>query len=92
MSRLDAVYIASPWDQPKLLREIVLRIIENEIANMPGKMREIFELSRKSHLSHREIAETLGISEKTVKNQVNNALKILRTRLGLLNYLIFLFF
>lgn len=32
MSRLDQVYIASPYDQPKLVREIVLRILRNEIA------------------------------------------------------------
>jgi len=67
-------------------------IIESEMANMPAKMREIFELSRKKHLSHREIAQELGISEKTVKNQVNNALKILRIKLGIFNYLIFLLF
>jgi RNA polymerase sigma-70 factor (family 1) len=67
-------------------------IVEKEIANMPVKMREFFELSRKNHLSHREIALELGISEKTVKNQINNALKILRVKLGILNYLLFLFF
>jgi RNA polymerase sigma-70 factor (ECF subfamily) len=65
-------------------------IIESEVANMPVKMREIFELSRKQLLSHREIALKLGITEKTVKNQVNNALKILRRKLGILNYVIFL--
>ncbi|MDB5117490.1 MAG: polymerase subunit sigma-70 [Mucilaginibacter sp.] len=66
-------------------------VIEKEIACLPAKMREIFELSRKSQLSHREIAEKLDISEKTVKNQVNNALKILRVRLGLLIYLYLLY-
>lgn len=66
-------------------------LIEKEIINLPPKMREIFELSRKSQLSHREIAEKLNVSEKTVKNQVNNALKILRVRLGLLVYLYLLF-
>ncbi len=67
-------------------------IIEGEILKMPVRMREVFELSRKSHLSHKEIAERLGISEKTVKDHVNNALKILRLKLGLVNYLLFLFF
>jgi len=68
------------------------KIIEQEVVNMPEKMREIFKMSRESHLSHREIAQELGISEKTVKNQVNKALKILRTRLGLVNFLLFYFF
>jgi RNA polymerase sigma-70 factor (ECF subfamily) len=66
-----------------LVREKELSLlIETEVAMLPSKMREIFELSRKSNLSHREIAHQLDISEKTVKNQVNNALKILRVKLG----------
>jgi RNA polymerase sigma-70 factor (family 1) len=66
-----------------LVREKELSLlIETEVAMLPSKMREIFELSRKANLSHREIAQQLDISEKTVKNQVNNALKILRVKLG----------
>ncbi len=67
-------------------------IVEQEIEKMPPKMRAVFELSRKHQLSHKEIAQQLGISQKTVKNQVNGALKLLRSRLGIINYLLFLFF
>lgn len=74
-----------------LVREAQMAaMIEKEIAALPPKMREVFELSRKQHLSHKEIAEQLNISEQTVSKQVTNALKILKTRLGLLFYLIFL--
>jgi RNA polymerase sigma-70 factor (family 1) len=69
----------------------LLAIIEKEIAELPEKMREIFELSRKTGLSHKEIAVRLNLSEKTVRNQINNALKILRGRLGLVVYLILVF-
>jgi RNA polymerase sigma-70 factor (ECF subfamily) len=66
-----------------LVREKELTaLIEKEIAALPPKMREVFELSRKANLSHKEIAEQLKLSEKTVKKQVNNSLKILRTKLG----------
>jgi len=65
-------------------------MIEKEIAALPSKMREIFELSRKQNLSHKEIAEQLGISEQTVSKQVTNALKILKNKFGLLVYLAFL--
>jgi len=66
-----------------LVREKELTfIIESEIARLPAKMREIFMLSRKASLSHKEIASQLSLSEKTVKNQVNNALKILKVKLG----------
>lgn len=74
-----------------LVREKQLsEIIEREITALPSKMRVVFELSRKDHLSHKEIAEQLGISEETVKSQIKNALKILRVRLGLLTFLVLL--
>ena len=65
-------------------------IIDQEINALPNKMREVFELSRKENLSHKEIAAKLNISEETVKSQVKNALKILRIKLGLFAYLVFL--
>ncbi|WP_316814024.1 RNA polymerase sigma-70 factor [Pedobacter heparinus] len=76
-----------------LLREKELsRLIEDEVQSLPAKMREVFELSRKHHHSHREIAFKLTLSEKTVKKHVNNALKILRVKFGtLLSLLLFLF-
>ncbi|TDQ07105.1 RNA polymerase sigma-70 factor [Pedobacter metabolipauper] len=67
-------------------------IIEKEISFLSPKMRTVFELSRKEHLSNKEIAERLDISEQTVKNQISSALKILRKKLGLFNFLIYLLF
>lgn len=64
-------------------------LIEKEIASLPSKMKEVFELSRKANLSHRQIAIELDLSEKTVKNQVNNALKVLRLKLGSLMFFTF---
>ncbi|HVK48592.1 MAG TPA: RNA polymerase sigma-70 factor [Pseudobacter sp.] len=64
-------------------------LIEAGISSLPAKMQEIFSLSRKQELSHREIADQLQVTEKTVKNQVHNALRILRSKLGLFGYLLF---
>ena len=64
--------------------------IEKEIAALPAKMRLIFEMSRKSYNTHREIAQELNLSEQTVKTQVNNALRILRIKLGTLLHWTFL--
>lgn len=72
----DTVNDASLLDE----REI-LAAVEAEIQNLPPKMKEIFELSRKENLSHREIAEKLNISDQTVKKQVQNALKILKPKI-----------
>lgn len=63
-------------------------IIEQQICLLPEKMRQIFIMSRKQNKSNKEIADELSKSEKTVRNQVNNALNILRVKLGLLTFLI----
>lgn len=73
-----------------LVREKQLAaIIEREIAALPPRMREVFVLSRREHLTYKEIAERLAISEETVKDQVKKALKILRPRIGAMIALIF---
>jgi len=60
----------------------LLQAIEEIIQKLPSKMREVFELSRKDHLSHKQIAERLSISEKTVKKQISNALGIMKDKLN----------
>lgn len=62
-------------------------LFDREVQQMPERMRKIFEMSRKEYLSHKEIAVRLKISDKTVKTQVNNALRILRSRLDSLTML-----
>lgn len=57
--------------------------IEKEIASLPPKMREVFELSRNTDMTYKKIGEQLHISDKTVKKQVGNAVKILRLKLGI---------
>jgi DNA-directed RNA polymerase specialized sigma24 family protein len=52
------------------------------ILELPGKMQEVFLLSRRHHLSYKEIADRLSISEETVRKQVYKSLQILRSRLG----------
>ncbi|KIO74505.1 RNA polymerase sigma 70 [Pedobacter lusitanus] len=74
-----------------LVRENELTaLIEKEIGALTPKMRVVFELSRKANLSHKQIAAKLELSEMTVKKHVNNALKILRSKLGLLTCLLYI--
>lgn len=58
-------------------------IINEEIENLPLRMREIFKLSRFEHLKNKEIAEKLNLSEHTVADQIKKSLKILRYKIGL---------
>lgn len=74
----------------KIREKQMKELIEKEINSLPPKMREIFLLSRMQNKSHKEIAEELDISELTVKTQVKRALKILRSKLGLVVYVAFL--
>ncbi len=70
------------WNTDETLRAKELSdLIEKEVTHLPAKMREIFELSRKADKSYKEIAEELTLSDKTVKKQINNAIKILRLKI-----------
>lgn len=53
-------------------------LIWKAIDQLPEKCREIFLLSKRDGLSNEEIAEELGISIKTVKNQMTKAYSRLR--------------
>lgn len=55
------------------------------IADLPPRRQEIFNLSRKENKSYKEISQLLGVSEKTVENQIGEALKFLRKNIVLLS-------
>ncbi len=55
--------------------------IEAEIGRLPARMQQIFRLSREDDYTIADIAKALNISEQTVKNQLTDALKRLRTSL-----------
>jgi RNA polymerase sigma-70 factor (family 1) len=65
-------------------------MIDRFVSELPDRCQEVFLLSRNEHLTNKEIAERLGISEKTVENQINKALKRLKLNLG--KFSIFLIF
>lgn len=52
------------------------------IDELPPKCREVFLLSKRDGLTNEEIAEELGISIKTVKNQMTKAFSRLRDALS----------
>lgn len=62
--------------------------IDQLIEELPARRREIFNLSRKEQKSYKEIAEILQLSEKTVENQISEALKYLRKNILLLMFFV----
>lgn len=74
----------------RILDKEMQKNIDREISALPEKCREVFILSRKEQLSHKEIASYLNISVKTVENHLTRALKSLRASLGDFLFLAFL--
>lgn len=74
--------IGGEWDVSAQIESMELEHkIRETIDALPEKCRQIFELNRFDGLKYSEIAEKLGISVKTVENQMSKALKILREKL-----------
>lgn len=68
--------------------------LEEAIEQLPPRTRQIFKLSRIENYSTSQIAEKLGLSEQTVKNQLSTALHYLRNtadRLSILTLLYILY-
>lgn len=74
-----------------LIREKeISALIASEIDNMPPRMKEIYQLKKQGYLSTKEIAAQLNLSELTVSTQLKRALKHLRSRLGLIIFLLYI--
>lgn len=83
--QLYAVNREQEQEQPaskKIMTAELEQKIREALNELPEQCRTIFQLSRFNELKYREIAEELGISVKTVENQMGKALKILRERLA----------
>ena len=68
--------------ESKLFEKEVTKRLDENIALLPEKCREIFILSRKKQLTVKEIAEQLQISPKTIENQIGIALRRLRSNMS----------
>ena len=62
----------------QLIQKEFLEEVEKEIQKLPPQCEKIFRMHRMDGLKYREIAKELGISERTVENQISKAMRILR--------------
>lgn len=76
---------AMPESDERLVKQIddrdLITLIDKEINQLPPRMRQVFEMSRKNFLSNKEIASILGTTEETVKKQISNSLKVIKFKL-----------
>ncbi len=81
----DFAWMHIPWgdDYPldRLLEKELTGMVDQAIEALPPQCRKIFLLSRDQEMTYPQIAQTLGISENTVKTQIKTALLRLRTSL-----------
>jgi len=75
---------AAATDQSVLLKELE-QLIQVELNTLPERLQQPYRLSREQHLSIKEIAQHLSLSEQTVKNNISAVLQKLRLKLGQYN-------
>lgn len=67
-------------DTAVLLSELE-NVIRKEISSLPSQLQEPYKMSREQHLSIKEIAFHLSLSEQTVKNNITLVLNRLRLKI-----------
>lgn len=78
---VDAAASAAPGVAQQVMARQELRLLEEAIAELPEGCRTVLLLRKVELLSHREIAERLGIAISTVEKQHARALRLLRAAL-----------
>ena len=76
------IYITQQTPETHLADKELGKLIQHTIDQLPERCRLIFQLCRMEGLSHKEVAEKLDISTKTIENQMTKALKILRSTIA----------
>ncbi|SEK43190.1 RNA polymerase sigma-70 factor, ECF subfamily [Chitinophaga rupis] len=71
----------TPSPESELAVKELQALLNTLVATLPEKCATIYRMSREQHLSYKEIATRLNVSVKTVENQINIALRRLRTGL-----------
>jgi RNA polymerase sigma-70 factor (ECF subfamily) len=87
----EAVENQRSQEDEMIMAELELKI-RRAIDHLPMERRKVFILSRYEGLTYNQIAAKLGISVKTVENQMGKALKSLREELSDYLPLLLLFF
>jgi RNA polymerase sigma-70 factor (ECF subfamily) len=75
--------LETPSEYGNIEYKELLSQINSIVDKLSAKCKVVYRMSREEQLSHKEIANQLDISTKTVENHLNKALRQLRTSLGL---------
>ncbi len=78
----EAMMVSPIQTDQELIRDDLAKLLLAWIDTLPRKRRQIFVLHYKQQLSVVEIANELGVTRKTVYNQLNNCVKELQWKLA----------
>ncbi|RVT97323.1 RNA polymerase sigma-70 factor [Mucilaginibacter limnophilus] len=80
IAAMNNIIIDNSTEETIFVNDLYNRL-QVQMDNLPTRCREVFDLSRNKHRTNKEIAHSLGITEKTVENQITRALRYLKTTL-----------
>lgn len=66
----------------KILFDELKEILSHAVQQLTPRQREVFLMSRDQAMSHKEIADALGVSINTVQEHISSSLKIIRDYLS----------
>jgi RNA polymerase sigma-70 factor (family 1) len=89
----DELYELNTADEKIAYQELEGQLVQH-LRTLPERCQEIFFLSRVQQLNNNEIAEKLGISKRTVENQITRALQCIRFNMKdiVFSFILFLLF
>ena len=88
---IDSLSVSNPDVDDQHNLEATQKVIDKSLEELSPRCQEIFTLSRLEDMPNEEIAVKLGISRRSVENQVSLALKVIRKHLASLHFISFLY-
>jgi len=75
--------IEQEYENPEeeVMAQDLSQYIDRIVSQFPPKQQEVFNMSRKQRMCHKDIAEKLGIAENTVKSHIYQVLSKIRLSL-----------
>lgn len=68
--------------ETEMMHNELVQQINTIVETLPEKCQLVYKLSREEQLTHKEIADRLNISTKTVENHITKALQTIRLSMG----------
>ncbi|MBC8770454.1 sigma-70 family RNA polymerase sigma factor [Arenibacter sp. BSSL-BM3] len=92
LKTIDSLVIESSNVENQQNLEATQKLIDKSLEELSPRCQQIFTLSRIDDIPNEEIALKLGISKRSVENQVSLALRVIRRHLASLYFFSFIYF